>query len=96
MDLNLSQPAVAAALIAGAVSLVVAVGTLAAGVWRAWSEQRQANRRPFLERQMALCFEASEAASRLATETDPAEWEKARYVARAFHRIFPIGDLDGN
>jgi hypothetical protein len=48
-------------------------------------EQRQTNRRPFLERQLELCFEATETASRLASETDLAEWEKARLT---FWRLY--------
>ena len=38
-----------------------------------WKAQR-----PFLKRQMELCFEAVETASTLATATDPAKWEMAR------------------
>lgn len=34
-------------------------------------------RRPFLERQMALCFEAAATASTLATTADNAKWDKA-------------------
>ena len=41
-------------------------------------EQRQANKRHFFEQQLELCFDAVEAASRLASEIVPAEWEKAR------------------
>jgi hypothetical protein len=41
-------------------------------------EQRSANRRPFLQKQLELCFEAADAAARLATETDSSEWEIAR------------------
>jgi hypothetical protein len=41
-------------------------------------QQRQANRRPFLEEQLKLCFQATEAAARLASEVDAVEWEKAR------------------
>lgn len=35
-------------------------------------------RRPFLEKQMELCFQASEAAATLATTTDVDSWEEAR------------------
>jgi hypothetical protein len=73
-----SQAQVEAAAIAGIISIIVALATVAAGVWRSWAEQRQANKRPFLEKQLGLCFEAVEAVGRLATETDPGEWEKAR------------------
>lgn len=42
-------------------------------------EQQQTNRRPFLQKQLDLCFEATDVASRLATETNPTEWEKSRF-----------------
>jgi hypothetical protein len=42
-------------------------------------------RRPFLERQLVLCFEAIDACSKLATETDMNEWEKARLT---FWRLY--------
>lgn len=58
--------------------LVAAILALAGVVWKSWMEQKQANRRPFLERQLALCFEAIDACSKLATETDITEWSKAR------------------
>jgi hypothetical protein len=74
--LDWSQGQVEAAAIAGLISIIVALGTIAAGIWRSWAEQRQANKRPFLEKQLALCFEAVEATGRLASETDLAEWEK--------------------
>ena len=64
---------------------MVGVLTLAGGMVARWYEQRQANKRPFLEKQLALCFEATETASRIATEPDPNEWEKARL---AFWRLF--------
>ncbi len=38
-----------------------------------------------LRKQFELCFEASDTASRLATETDPVEWEKARLT---FWRLY--------
>lgn len=41
-------------------------------------EQRQANQRPFLEKQLELCFAATETTARLASETCPAKWEQAR------------------
>jgi hypothetical protein len=47
--------------------------------------QRQANREPFLKKQLELCYEASDAAGRLASEPDPVEWEKAR---RNFWRLY--------
>jgi hypothetical protein len=48
-------------------------------------EQQQTNRRPFLQKQLELCFEATDAASRLATEMIPTEWEKARFT---FWRLY--------
>jgi hypothetical protein len=62
-------------------ALLALVGTLVTS----WGEQRQKNRQPFLTEQLELCFEASDAAGRLATEPDPAEWEKAR---REFWRLY--------
>lgn len=47
--------------------------TFVGGIWQFTATQRQANRQPFLQKQLELCFQASETASRLATETDPAE-----------------------
>jgi hypothetical protein len=55
-------------------ALLALLGTLVSS----WVTQRQANRQPFLTKQLELCFEASDAAGRLATESDPVEWEKAR------------------
>jgi hypothetical protein len=90
-----------AAVVAGAVSLVVgfttAIVTLhVAGVDQRIAElrgdidkgiaqqklsieQQQTNRRPFLQKQLELCFEATDLASRLANETNPTEWEKSRF-----------------
>jgi len=62
-------------------ALLALVGTLATS----WVTQRQGNRQPFLTKQLELCFEASDAAGRLATEPDPVEWEKAR---RTFWRLY--------
>jgi hypothetical protein len=76
---------IATAIIGSAATLTVGILTLAGGMLGRWREQQQANRRPFLEKQLALCFEATETASRLATETDPAEWEKTRL---AFWRLY--------
>jgi hypothetical protein len=50
-----------------------------------WREQQQSNRRPFLEKQLELGFQAAETAARLATETDSAQWEKAQ---AAFWRLY--------
>jgi len=64
------------------IKLIVVVPTLlgaAAGIWQFLVQQRQANRQPFLQKQLELAFQASDTASRLATTTDTAEWEKARF-----------------
>jgi|ERR1700733_5823687 hypothetical protein len=75
---------------------LLAIIATAIGAWQFILQQRQANlqlilqqqhanQHPFLQRQLDLCFEASDAASRLAMETDPAEWEKARHT---FWRLY--------
>jgi hypothetical protein len=76
-NMRLSQILNAAVL----ASLLALVGTLLTS----WFGQRQKNREPFLTKQLELCFEASDAASRLATEANPVEWEKAR---RTFWRLY--------
>jgi hypothetical protein len=45
----------------------------------------QANKRPFLEKQLELCFQACDIAARLATETDKEKWEAAR---QEFWRLY--------
>jgi hypothetical protein len=57
---------------------ILSVATVAVGIWQFTAEQRQANRQPFLQKQLDLCFEATDTAGRLASETDPGEWEKNR------------------
>jgi hypothetical protein len=75
----------------GGISLAVAIPWLLAlltagvGIWQFTAQQRQANRLPFLQKQLELCFQATETAGRLASETDPVEWEKARV---AFWRLY--------
>lgn len=69
---------VTTAIIAGAFGLVTVTATLAVGIWKGWWEQKEANKRPFLEKQLQLCFEATDLCARLATEKDVTEWEKAR------------------
>jgi hypothetical protein len=64
-NMRLSQILNAAVL----ASLLALVGTLLTS----WFGQRQKNREPFLTKQLELCFEASDAASRLATEANPVE-----------------------
>ncbi|MBV8566303.1 MAG: hypothetical protein JO366_17760 [Methylobacteriaceae bacterium] len=59
--------------------------TVGVGIWQFSQQQQEAHRQPFLQQQLDLCFQASDAAARLATETDPAEWEKAR---KTFWRLY--------
>jgi hypothetical protein len=59
--------------------------TAAVGIWQFIVQQRQANRLPFLQRQLELCFQITETVGRLSSETDPIEWEKARV---AFWRLY--------
>jgi hypothetical protein len=55
------------------------------GIWQFSTQRQQSNRQPFLQKQLDLCFEASETAARLATETNKEEWVKARL---AFWRLY--------
>ena len=59
--------------------------TAVLGIWQFTAQQRQANRQPFLQKQLELSFQATETAARLASETDAIEWEKARV---AFWRLY--------
>jgi hypothetical protein len=61
-----------------AIPWLLTLVTVGAGIWQFTTQQRQANRQPFLQKQLELSFEATEAVARLATETNPEEWEKAR------------------
>ena len=64
--------------------LITIVGA-AIGLWQFILQQQQANRQPFLQRQLELCFQASEITGRLSSETDPAQWEKDRV---AFWKLY--------
>ena len=64
---------------------LLSVLTVVAGIWQFSAQQKQSNRQPFLQKQLELCFQASETAGRLATETDPAKWEDARLT---FWRLY--------
>lgn len=64
---------------------ILSVLTVAAGIYQFSTQQMQANRQPFLQKQLELCFQATETAGRLASETDPIEWEKARIT---FWRLY--------
>ena len=59
--------------------------TALVGIWQFTEQQSQANRHPFLEKQLDVAFDVSDTVARLATETDPAEWEKSRL---AFWRFY--------
>ncbi len=59
--------------------------TILVGIWQFSVQQGQANRQPFLEKQLEVGFEATSAAATLASDTDPVEWEKAR---RAFWKLY--------
>jgi hypothetical protein len=67
--------------------------TVAIGIWQFSEQQGQRNREPFLQKQLETSFLASETAARLATETDPVEWEKAR---QTFWRLYwgPLGIVE--
>lgn len=67
------------------VSALIGAATIGVGIWqfREDSEMRAHTarleaRKPFLEKQMALCFAASEAAATLATTTDSERWRASR------------------
>ncbi len=68
-----------------AITWALTMGTVLAGIWQFSSQQAQSNRVPFLTEQLKLCFEASDTAARLATETDPTKWEEAR---KNFWRLY--------
>ncbi|WP_428671799.1 hypothetical protein [Reyranella sp.] len=80
-------------VIAASAAIFAGVLTVASGIWVNWDTQKQANRRPFLEKQLALCFEVSDASARLATETDPVKWREAQAV---FWRLYwgPLGIVE--
>ena len=67
------------------VSAVIGAATIGVGIWefaddsqkRSYNAQFEA-RKPFLEKQMELCFQASESASILASSTDLEKWREAK------------------
>ncbi len=65
--------------LATAIPWVLAFATILVGVWKFTAEQGQANKRPFLEKQLELGFKATETAANLAVTTDIEEWKKARH-----------------
>jgi len=64
---------------------LLSVGTAAAGVWQFSVQQAAANSRPFLEKQLALTFEAADAAATLSTTSDVASWKAANQTFRRLH-----------
>lgn len=71
--------------LAVAIPWILTLLTAGIGIWQFTAQQRQANRLPFLQKQLELCFQATETAARLASETDSAEWEKDRVT---FWRLY--------
>mgnify|MGYP003642440668 CR=1 FL=1 len=61
-----------------AVPWVLSIVTILIGIGTFYAEQRQANRKPFLEEQLDLGFQASTVVATLATTTDRDEWNAAR------------------
>src|SRR3954451_14136103 len=57
---------------------ILSIITVAVGLWQFTAQEEHRNKEAFLKSQLDLCFKATESAASLATETDPAEWEKAR------------------
>lgn len=69
--------------------------TVTIGIWQYADKQAQANREPFLRKQLDLIFEASDTVAVLANTTDPATWEKAR--ARFWVLYWgPLGIVEDN
>lgn len=67
------------------VSALIGAGTIGAGIWQFYedSSRRAANaqfeaRKPFLIKQMELCFHATEVASTLASSTNLEDWQRAK------------------
>ena len=61
--------------------IVLIVGPLSVAIWTVLEFSTTATmevRKPFLKRQLDLCFEAVATTSRLATSSHGADWEKAR------------------
>jgi hypothetical protein len=57
---------------------LLTIATAGIGIFQFTAQQTQANRQPFLQKQLDLAFRASETASKLATVSDPSDWEKVR------------------
>lgn len=61
-----------------AIPWLLTLVTAGIGLYQFGEQERDAARRPFLEKQLAACEEAAQVAASLATETDPAKWEVQR------------------
>lgn len=67
------------------VSALIGAATIGAGIWQfnedSWRRAENAQfeaRKPFLVKQMELCFQASEVASTLASSTNLQNWRRAK------------------
>ena len=67
------------------VSALIGAGTIGVGIWQFSEDSKRRadiaqfdSQRPFLVKQMELCFQASEAASTLASSTDLENWRRAK------------------
>jgi hypothetical protein len=67
------------------VSALIGAATIGVGIWQYREDSRMRAdtarleaRKPFLEKQMDLCFEASEAAAILATTSDATRWQASK------------------
>ncbi len=61
-----------------AIPWVLSLLAVLVGIWQYADKQAQANREPFLRKQLELIFEASDTVSTLANTTDTEVWKKAR------------------
>jgi hypothetical protein len=73
-----SSAVVIAAILALGGTVLTAVITALITLVVYWLQQRQKNRKPFLQRQLDLCFAATQAAASLASEVDTGKWKEAR------------------
>jgi hypothetical protein len=64
--------------LAVAIPWILTLVTALVGIWQFTVQQGQANRQPFLQKQLDLAFLASETTIKLATLTDPADWENPK------------------
>lgn len=81
----MSETASATVTLPVVIPWLLAIMGAAIGAWQFILQQRQAGREPLLRKQLELCFEASDTASRLAMEISPGEWEKAHHT---FWRLY--------